>query len=209
MSGEARKKTPLLECSHLSKTFPAGGKKRLHAVSDVSLWLEEGETLGLVGESGCGKSTLARLLIRLLKPDSGEIRFRGQEIISLPEKEFRSLRRQLQMVFQDPYASLDPRMSVREVIAEPLVTHRLCEGKKRTTERVLELMDDVGLPGEFIGRYPHQFSGGQRQRIGIARALAAEPALIVCDEPVSALDVSVQNQILNLLRALQRDRHLT
>jgi oligopeptide/dipeptide ABC transporter ATP-binding protein len=171
--------------------------------------LYKGETLGLVGESGCGKSTLGRLLIRLLNAGSGEIFFQGEPISGLSEREMRKYRRQLQLIFQDPYASLDPRMMVRDLIAEPLVTYKTCAGKEDLTRRVLELMQVVGVPGEFLRRYPHQFSGGQRQRIGIARALAADPSLIVCDEPVSALDVSVQNQILNLLRDLQKSRGLT
>ncbi len=199
----------LLEARNLTKTFPAGRKKKVHAVTDVSLKIYEGETLGLVGESGCGKSTLGRLLIRLIRPDSGEVSFRSENITTLSEKEFGKYRRQMQLIFQDPYASLDPRLDVRELIAEPLKAWHLCDTKKEMTQTVLELMDAVGVPGEFLYRYPHQFSGGQRQRIGIARAIAVQPSLIVCDEPVSALDVSVQNQVLNLLRRLQQDRGLT
>ena len=199
----------LLEARNLVKEFPAGRGKKVHAVSEVSLQIKEGEVLGLVGESGCGKSTLGRLLIRLVEPDAGEVFFRGEKITGMPQKEFGKYRRQMQLVFQDPYASLDPRMTVRELIAEPLKTYRVCPTKEETTRKVLELMQAVGVPGEFLYRYPHQFSGGQRQRIGIARAIAADPALIVCDEPVSALDVSIQNQILNLLRELQKSRGLT
>ena len=198
----------LLEARELTRNFPAG-KKTIHAVSGVSLHIREGETLGLVGESGCGKSTLGRLLIRLIKPTSGEVLFRGQSITGMAEKTFQPLRREMQLVFQDPYASLDPRMSVRDLIAEPIENWRLCEGHEAVTEKVLELMRAVGLPEEFLYRYPHQFSGGQRQRIGIARAIAADPVFIVCDEPVSALDVSVQNQILNLLKSLKTSRGLT
>ena len=196
----------LLEGKNLTKEFPAGHGKKIHAVSDVSIRIYEGETLGLVGESGCGKSTLGRVLIRLLSPSSGELFVRGEAVNGLSDKDFMKYRRQLQLIFQDPYASLNPRMNVRDIIAEPLRTYHTCSSKKETTQRVLELMQAVGVPGEFLYRYPHQFSGGQRQRIGIARALAADPALIVCDEPVSALDVSVQNLILNLLRELQRSR---
>lgn len=196
----------LLEARNLSKEFPAGGRKKVHAVSDVSLKLYEGETLGIVGESGCGKSTLGRLLIRLLLPTSGELSIKGEPVSGMSEKEFRKYRKQLQMIFQDPYASLNPRMTVRDIIAEPLKTYHVCSGKEETTKKVLELMQAVGVPGEFLYRYPHQFSGGQRQRIGIARAIAMDPALIVCDEPVSALDISVQNQILNLLKNLQKER---
>ena len=199
----------LLEARNLNREFPAGRKKKIHAVSDVSLRICEGETLGLVGESGCGKSTLGRLLIRLIEPDSGEVLVRGKPVTGLKEKEFSSCRRKFQLIFQDPYASLNPRMTVRDLIAEPLKTYKVCGSKEETTERVLELMKAVGVPGEFLHRYPHQFSGGQRQRIGIARAIAADPDLIICDEPVSALDVSVQNQILNLLRELQTQRGLT
>ena len=198
----------LLEARHLTREFSAG-KKTVHAVSDVSLQISEGETLGLVGESGCGKSTLGRVLIRALKPTAGEVLFRGRAITSMSDREFGPLRREMQLVFQDPYASLDPRMPVRDLIAEPLETWRLCESREATTERVKELMRAVGVPEEFLWRYPHQFSGGQRQRIGIARAIAAEPSFIVCDEPVSALDVSVQNQILNLLKELKAARKLT
>ncbi len=199
----------LLEARELTKNFPASGKKAVHAVSGVSLQIREGETLGLVGESGCGKSTLGRLLIRLLRPTSGEALFRGQSITNMTEKEFHPLRREMQLVFQDPYASLDPRMSVRDLIAEPIENWRLREGREAVTDKVLELLRAVGLPEEFLHRYPHQFSGGQRQRIGIARAIAADPSFIVCDEPVSALDVSVQNQILNLLKELKTSRSLT
>ena len=199
----------LLETRNLTREFPFRKKDTVHAVTDVSLQIRAGETLALVGESGCGKSTLGRMMIRMLRPTSGEVFFRGTEITSLNAGTFRPLRRQMQMIFQDPYASLDPRMSVRSIIAEPLRTWKLCENRQAETERVQELMAAVGVPAEMINRYPHQLSGGQRQRVGIARAIAADPALIVCDEPVSALDVSVQNQILNLLRRLQKERNLT
>ena len=199
----------LLEAKNVSKEFSVGRKKKVHAVSGVSVKLYQGETLGLVGESGCGKSTLGRMMIRLLQPDSGEILLRGEDVTHFSEKAFKKYRQQLQLIFQDPYASLDPRMNVLDLIAEPLRTARACDSKEELTQRVLELMDDVGVPGEYLYRYPHQFSGGQRQRIGIARALASDPELIVCDEPVSALDVPVQNQILNLLNELQDKRGLT
>ena len=199
----------LLEARNVTKLFPAAGKKKVHAVSDVSLQIREGETLGLVGESGCGKSTLGRLLIRLLAPTSGEVWFRGENITALKDSDFRRIRKEMQLVFQDPYASLDPRMTVRDLVAEPIETWRLCGSREEVTDRVRELLRAVNVPEEFLYRYPHQFSGGQRQRIGIARAIAADPSFIVCDEPVSALDVSVQNQILNLLRDLKTSRKLT
>ena len=181
----------------------------VHAVSQVDLTIYRGETLALVGESGCGKSTLGRTLIRMLPATAGQVLFCGQDITAMNDKQFRPLRRRLQMVFQDPYASLDPRMKVRDIIAEPLDTYRVCPSRDETTRRVLELMQAVGIPAEFLNRYPHQFSGGQRQRIGIARAIALQPDLIVCDEPVSALDVSVQSQVLNLLKDLQQQFGLT
>ncbi len=199
----------LLEARGITKEFPMGKKKKVHAVSGVSLKIHKGETLGIVGESGCGKSTLGRVLIHLIPPTEGELLIRGENVTKLPEKDFRKYRRELQLIFQDPYASLNPRMTTRDIIAEPLVTYHACPTKEAVTERVLDLMEAVGVPGEFLYRYPHQFSGGQRQRIGIARAIAMDPSLIVCDEPVSALDVSVQNQILNLLNKLQEERGLT
>ncbi|RGY97616.1 oligopeptide/dipeptide ABC transporter ATP-binding protein [Clostridium sp. AM58-1XD] len=210
MNGENRK--ILLEARQLVKEFPLNkgrrGKQTVHAVSDVSLKIYEGETMALVGESGCGKSTLGRLLIRLIPPTSGEIIFEGENIERMSDREFGSRRRQMQIIFQDPYASLNPRMSVKEIIAEPLVTYGM-RGKKETEEEVLKLMDLVGIPRDFLNRYPHQFSGGQRQRIGIARAIALRPKLIICDEPVSALDVSIQSQVLNLLKDLQEMYSLT
>ena len=199
----------LLEARNLVKEFPLSRKRCVHAVGGVTLAVSAGETLAIVGESGCGKSTLGRMLIGALPPTSGEVRFKGQTITGLKERDFSPYRRQLQLVFQDPYASLDPRMKVRDLIAEPLVAHKVCASKDEVTQRVLELMKAVGIPTDYLNRYPHQFSGGQRQRIGIARAIALDPALIVCDEPVSALDVSVQNQILNLLNELQDERGLT
>ena len=199
----------LLEARELTKEFPAAGKKTVHAVSGVSLQIRKGETLGLVGESGCGKSTLGRLLIRTLQPTSGEVLYRGQSVTRMKDSEFKPLRKEMQLVFQDPYASLDPRMTVRDLVAEPIETWKLCGSREEVTERVRELLRAVGVPEEFLHRYPHQFSGGQRQRIGIARAIAANPSFIVCDEPVSALDVSVQNQILNLLKELKETRDLT
>ena len=198
----------LLEARRLVKQFPAAKGRTVHAVSDVSLQLYKGETLGLVGESGCGKTTLGRMLMHLIPPTSGEILLRGENVTGLDDRAFMKYRRQLQMVFQDPYASLNPRMNVRNLIAEPLETYRMFPGREETTRRVLELMETAGLPGETLYRYPHQFSGGQRQRIAIARAIAPDPDLIICDEPVSALDVSVQNQILNLLKQLQESRGL-
>ena len=202
----------LLCTEHLVKEFPIGGTKKnplvVHAVSDVNLEIYEGETLALVGESGCGKSTLGRVLIRLLDATFGKVEFEGQDITAMKEAEFAKIRRQLQIIFQDPYASLNPRMSVAKIIEEPLTTYGL-KDKKELEARVKELMKEVGIPEEFYNRYPHQFSGGQRQRIGIARAIALNPKLIVCDEPVSALDVSIQSQVLNLLKDLQEEYRLT
>ncbi len=199
----------LIETRGLTKEFPAPGHKTVHAVSGVDMTVYRGETLALVGESGCGKSTLGRTLIGLQPPSSGEIYFRGEKISGLSEKEFRPYRSKMQLIFQDPYASLDPRMTVRDIIAEPLEANRQFASKDETTARVLELMDAVGVSREHLYRYPHQFSGGQRQRIGIARAAALHPEFIVCDEPVSALDVSVRNQILNLLKDMQAKFGLT
>ncbi len=181
----------------------------IHAVSEVSLTIYEGETMALVGESGCGKSTLGRLLLRMIEPTSGSLQFDGKEISGLSQNEMRAYSQKMQFIFQDPYASLDPRMTVYEIIAEPLVTHKVFATKEELRAKVIELMKTVGIRPEFINRYPHQFSGGQRQRIGIARAIALNPQFIVCDEPVSALDVSIQSQILNLLRDLQQQKGLT
>ena len=199
----------LVKASKLTKDFITNKRQVVHAVSGIDLEIYRGETLALVGESGCGKSTLGRTLIHLLKATSGTVEYDGTEITSMSDKEFKPIRRKMQMVFQDPYASLDPRMTVRDIIAEPLVTYKVCPDKEAVTAKVLELMEKVGVPGEFLVRYPHQFSGGQRQRIGIARAIALDPELLVCDEPVSALDVSVQSQVLNLLKHLKEEMHLT
>lgn len=199
----------LLEVRNLVKEYPvrsSGVLRRtigkVQAVSDVSFHLAEGETLGLVGESGCGKTTAGRSILQLIPATSGSVRFAGRELTSLSAKQIRPIRREMQIVFQDPYASLNPRMQVNQIIAEPLATHGLARG--RESERVGELLEMVGLNPEHGNRYPHEFSGGQRQRIGIARALAVEPRLVVLDEPVSALDVSVQAGVINLLQDLQK-----
>jgi oligopeptide/dipeptide ABC transporter ATP-binding protein len=207
--------TPVLEVRHLKRYFPVGGtalvsrsRQVLRAVDDVSFTLHEGETFGLVGESGSGKSTLGRTVLRLIEPTGGEILYRGRDIVPLRGEELRALRRQMQMVFQDPYASLNPRMRIDTIIREPLDIFGLGTTQERQ-RRVAELLDRVGLDGTFARRYPHQLSGGQRQRIGIAAALALGPSVIVADEPTSALDVSVQAQILNLLSQLQQDLQLS
>ncbi len=181
----------------------------LRAVESVSLAVAAGETLGLVGESGCGKSTLGRTILRLLDPSAGTVRFDGTDVTDLSQAALRPLRRQMQMIFQDPYASLNPRMTVGATIAEPITIHRLAASVRERDDRVAELLARVGLPAEARHRYPHEFSGGQRQRVGIARALAVRPRFIVCDEPISALDVSIQAQIVNLLQDLQEADHLT
>ena len=199
---------PLLQVEQLVKHFPVGrglfgrGKAVVHAVDGVSFAVGTGETMALVGESGCGKSTVGRLLLRLLEPTSGTVRFDGTDLTHLPAAAMRGHRRALQMIFQDPYSSLNPRMTVGQTLTEPLLLHGLAAGRR--TERAAELLDLVGLAPQYLQRYPHEFSGGQRQRIGIARALAVEPRLIVCDEPVSALDVSIQAQVVNLLQDIQR-----
>jgi len=205
---------PLLEVRNLSKSFfsapgPLGGKRQaLKAVDEVSFTLRRGETLGLVGESGCGKSTTGKTLLRLLEPDAGEVLFRGENILRRSARAMRPLRREMQMIFQDPYASLNPRQRIGDIVGEPLRIHRLAKGRALRQE-VLRLLGTVGLKEEHINRYPHEFSGGQRQRIGIARALAVRPSLIVADEPVSALDLSIQAQVVNLLQDVQEEFELT
>ena len=206
---------PLVEVRNLKKYFPIRKGLiqrevgRVHAVDDVTFAVREGETLGLVGESGCGKSTTARLITRLLEPTDGSILYHGEEIAHSSRAELKPLRRDMQMIFQDPYSSLNPRKTVGSIIGEPFIIHPLERDDDKRKKLVQELMDTVGLNPEHYNRFPHEFSGGQRQRIGVARALAVNPKLIVCDEPVSALDVSVQAQILNLLKDLQRDFGLT
>lgn len=181
----------------------------LKAVDGVSFSIKRGETLGLVGESGCGKSTLGKTILRLLEPDNGQIFFDGQDTTSLKSREMKSMRRQMQIIFQDPYASLNPRMSVNQILEEPMLIHRLFDSREERTARIHELLDYVQLPKEVLKKYPHEFSGGQRQRICIARVLAVNPKLIVCDESVSALDVSIQAQVVNLLMDLQKELGLT
>ena len=204
---------PLLQVRDLVKHFPIGGglfgrrAGAVRAVDGISFDLAAGETLGLVGESGCGKTTAGRTILRLIEPTAGSVHFDGADLLALPPRALRRARRHLQLVFQDPFSSLNPRLTIGATIREGLTIHRLAEGAA-ADRRVRELLDEVGLRPEYAGRYPHEFSGGQRQRVGIARALAVEPKLIVCDEPVSALDVSVQAQVVNLLQDLQRRRGL-
>lgn len=203
--------TNLLEVSHLSKTFATNasliGKLssgQVSAVDDVSFAIKPGETLGLVGESGCGKTTTGRCIMRLVEPSSGEVTFEGRNIKDMKRSELKAFRKEMQFIFQDPYASLNPRMTIGEIVSEPFVIHGLLPNKAERMNRVKELLELVGLNPEYVNRYPHEFSGGQRQRVGIARAFALNPKLIICDEPVSALDVSIQAQVLNLLKDLQQ-----
>ena len=198
----------ILEVRGLKKYFSTP-KGMLQAVDDVSFTVERGKTLGIVGESGCGKSTTGRSILRLIEPTAGEVFFEGRNIAKLSKKEMRKLRKDMQIIFQDPFSSVDPRMSVGEIIAEPIRINGLIKDKAELEKRVAELMDIVGLAPRLINSYPHELDGGRRQRIGIARALALNPKFIVCDEPVSALDVSIQAQILNLLKQLQKDMGLT
>jgi oligopeptide transport system ATP-binding protein len=206
---------PLVRVVDLVKNFPVKGGllgrevDQVHAVAGVSFELQRGETLGLVGESGCGKSTTGRCLLRLIEPTSGEVWFEGRNVIDLDRDSMRRLSRDMQIIFQDPYASLDPRMTVGAIVGEPLVIHKLTRTPAEYQDRIVELLETVGLSADHLRRYPHEFSGGQRQRIGIARALAVSPKLIVCDEPVSALDVSIQAQVINLLEDLQEKFDLT
>lgn len=198
---------PLLEVRNLTKEYKGSGHT-VYAVTAVNFDLFPGETLGLVGESGSGKSTIGKCLLRLIDPTSGTVHFEGQEVTALKGAKLLRFRQTASMIFQDPYASLNPRMTAKDIIAEPLDIHRLAKGKERD-KRVIELLNLVGLPLESLSRFPHEFSGGQRQRIGIARALAAKPRLLICDEPISALDVSVQAQVINLLKNLQQKMGLT
>lgn len=205
----------ILEVNNLQKRFLIKGGLfgrevgAVNAVNNVSFKIKRGETLGLVGESGCGKTTLGRSLLRLIEPSSGEVKFNGQNIIDYNPTQMREIRRKMQIIFQDPYASLNPRMTIGGILSEPMDIHKLFTGKEERKKRLYQLLDQVQLPKDALNKYPHEFSGGQRQRICIARALAVEPEFIVCDEPVSALDVSVQAQVVNLLMDLQKDLGLT
>ena len=199
---------PLQQVDHLKKYFKSA-KGTVHAVDDVSFTIEKGKTLGVVGESGCGKSTLGRTIIRLQEPTEGTVLFEGKNISALNQKELWKQRREMQMIFQDPFSSLNPRMTISQTIEEPLKLYGLCADKESRQKRVAELMDTVGLARRLYNTYPHELDGGRRQRIGIARALALQPKFIVCDEPVSALDVSIQAQILNLMQDLQKELNLT
>ena len=206
--GRAPMSEPLLQVKDLVKRFPVRGGffgrevESVHAVSGVSFDLQAGETLGLVGESGCGKSTTGRCILRLLEPTSGEVWFAGQDVTRAGADELRALARDMQIIFQDPYASLNPRMTVGAIVGEALTIHKLAKTRAEFEARIVDLLETVGLSADHMRRYPHEFSGGQRQRIGIARALAVDPKLIVCDEAVSALDVSIQAQVINLLEDL-------
>ena len=198
----------LLRADHLKKYF-RNGKGNVHAVDDVSFSIEKGKTLGVVGESGCGKSTLGRTVLRLEEPTSGNVYFNGEDISGFGRRRMWEMRQKMQMIFQDPFSSLNPRMTVSEAIEDPLILYRLCPDREKRAKRIAELMDTVGLAQRLTNTYPHELDGGRRQRIGIARALALNPEFIVCDEPVSALDVSIQAQILNLLQDLQKELNLT
>ena len=209
----ADQRTPLLSVQHLCKEFPVESgvfgkrfsKRAVHAVNDVSFDIYAGETFGLVGESGCGKSTTGRCIMHLTRPTSGTVLFEGKDVSKMSKKELKEMRRNMQFIFQDPYASLNPRMTIGEIVSEPLIIHNVMPDAKEREEYVRGLLDVVGLNPEHINSYPHEFSGGQRQRVGIARAFALKPKLIICDEPVSALDVSIQAQVLNLLNDLQKE----
>ena len=190
----------ILEVSDLTKHFKAGRNQVVHAVDGVSFTLEKGKTLGLVGESGCGKSSCARTIIRIYDVTAGKILLDGTDITNMKQKELKPLRKNMQMIFQDPYASLNARMTVRDIIAEPLIAHGIVKNKEDANDLVYPMLERVGLTKEHAGRYAHEFSGGQRQRVGIARALVLKPQLVICDEPISALDVSIQAQVINLLK---------
>ena len=198
----------VLRVNHLKKYFKTG-RGLLHAVDDVSFSIQRGETIGVVGESGCGKSTLGRTVLRLNEPTDGEILFHGENLVTAPKNRMKEIRPKMQMIFQDPYSSLNGRMTVRQLIAEPLIVNRTCRSRAEMDERIDRMMETVGLASRLDMTYPHELDGGRRQRIGIARTLVLEPEFVVCDEPVSALDVSIQAQILNLMKQLQRERGLT
>lgn len=198
----------LLEAKNLKKYFPTS-RGQLHAVDDLNFTINKGSTLGLVGESGCGKSTTGRVLLRLLEPTAGEIYFEGKDILSLNKKEMRRQRKDMQIIFQDPFSSIDPRKPISDAIEEPMIRQDICKNRKERKQRVLDLMSTVGLSSRLVNVYPHELDGGRRQRVGIARALSLSPKFIVCDEPVSSLDVSIQAQILNLLTELQDEHNLT